>query len=131
MDLVAQLKKLQERPGGGLVVGLGGTAVILFLVAVVGAFALGSEGPDDTSLTAGTFGVTDTSAPGGDTGTQTTDTAPPDPNAQPAPGAPAPGQPAPGGGGGARNAAGGPTAPAPGAPAPAPAPGNTPDTLPS
>jgi hypothetical protein len=131
MNLLARLKGLQERPGGGLVVGLGGAAVILCLIAVVGAFAVGHDDAE-TALTTG---------PDGAAVTTSTSAAVPDATVTPAEGeaAPpidpaAPGA-APGAPGGAPTAKpGGPAAGSGGTPtasAPSGAPGPTATTPPS
>ncbi|HUP86550.1 MAG TPA: ABC transporter substrate-binding protein [Acidimicrobiales bacterium] len=43
MDLMSRFREWQARPGGGLVVGLGGAAVILCMIAIVGAFGIGHD----------------------------------------------------------------------------------------
>lgn len=98
-----RIRSLERRPGVGLVLGLGGAALLLALLAIVGAMAVSKDG--DTDLVAGPGGALQPA--GEDDGTGTTvggapgsDTTVPgapiggDPNAAPGtPGAPAPGGP--------------------------------------
>ena len=105
-----RLAELQKRPSGGLVVGFGGAAVILCMVAVVGAFSIGSDDAETTLDASGASVTTVADAASaepagepvpGDPATETTlapDGAAPAPGAPaPAPGAPRPGAtPAPG-----------------------------------
>lgn len=51
--LMERLKALQERPTLQLVMGLGGGIVVLFLVAVIGAFLVGDDGGTDLTADRG------------------------------------------------------------------------------
>lgn len=111
-----RIRSLERRPGVGLVLGLGGAALLLALLAIVGAVAVSKDG--DTELVAGPGGALQ---PGdSDDGTGTT-VAPGDATATTAPGdlgtvpGADPGA-APGGAPGAPGAPGGGPAPAGGSP---------------
>jgi hypothetical protein len=117
MTLAQRLRELQARPGGGLVVGLGGAAVILCMIAIVGAFAIGGE-DDATHLDASATTATTSAPAAGGIEPAAVEGATPEGGAAPAadPSAPAAGTAAPGAPGAPRPKPG--TAPGGAAPAP-------------